>query len=161
MTGRKKVHADEAIQGELLFRAIVYWFFCVTVISLLVFACSILSGPPRPFGQVVRESLIAGAPVVFGAVILLPVVLIDVLRVSNRFVGPIHQVKNVLRQVVQGQPSDRVYLREGDFWQSLANDTNLIADALEASQPQEDEEDDFEVEEDVPCTDTTQVELNG
>ncbi len=127
---RRKIYTDEAVQGELMFRAIVYWFFCLMVVSMLVLAWSFLTGPPRPFPLLVRQSLVASAPAIFGSVILLPLVLIDVLKVSNRFVGPVQQVKDVIGQLAKGEPARRVYLRDNDFWQELANATNAVADEV-------------------------------
>ena len=102
---RYQLLTDQAVQGELLFRAIIYWFFCLLVVALLVLAWSFFSGAPRPLPVVVRQSLSAAAPALFSSVILLPVVLLDVLKVSSRFVGPIQQVRHTLRQLSQGQPA--------------------------------------------------------
>ena len=124
---RSQILTDEAVQGELLFRAIVYWFFCLMTVSLLVIAWAAYAGPPRPLAEVVRASLAKYAPAIFGSVILLPIVLIDVLRVSNRFVGPIHQVRNTLRRLAANEPADPVMLRKDDFWQELAFYTNQVA----------------------------------
>lgn len=130
---RRQVIADPTVQGELLFRALIYWFLCLTTVLLMVLGWSLWSGPPRSFVQVVQDTLVVSAPVVCGAVILLPVVLVDVLRVSNRFVGPIRQVRYVLKQLASGEPARRVYLRSGDFWQDLAHYTNIVAEDLERS----------------------------
>jgi hypothetical protein len=43
-----------------------------------------------------------------------------VLQVSSRFVGPIQQVRNVLRKAATGEPTPTVALRKDDFWQDLA-----------------------------------------
>ena len=96
---RRQILTDEIVQGELMFRAIVYWFFCLLVVELLVMGWSLWSGPARPLQMVIRESLVASAPAIFGSVMLLPLVLFDVLKVSNRFVGPIHQIRHTLRQL--------------------------------------------------------------
>lgn len=130
---RRQVITDQTVQGELLFRALIYWFLCLTTILLMVLGWSLWSGPPRTFVQVVQDTLVVSAPVVFGSVVLLPIVLIDVLRVSNRFVGPIRQVRYVLKQLSSGEKARRVYLRQGDFWQDLAHYTNMVAEDLEQS----------------------------
>ena len=151
---RRQIITDQSVQGELIFRAIVYWFFCLLVVELLVLGWAMFSGPSRPFPVVIRQSLSLSAPAVFGSVLLLPVVLIDVLKVSNRFVGPIQQVRHTLRQLAKGEPARRVYLRKGDFWQELAHHTNLIADQLEGATEDEHEiDEDYDFNEDIPCTD--------
>ncbi len=144
---RNQVLTDEIVQGELLFRAIVYWFFCLMVVSLLDLGWSMYSGPPRPLIVLIQESVASSAPAIFGSVILLPLVLIDVLRVSNRFVGPVQQVRNTMRNLATGENARPVNLRKDDFWQDLAQYTNELV----AKQEQVIEEEDF------PCTDQTEA----
>lgn len=129
---RRQIITDQVVQGELLFRTIVYWFSCLTMVLLMIVGWSLWSGPPRPFLQVIRETMSVSAPVIFGAVVLLPLVLLDVLRVSSRFVGPIRQVRYVLKQLANGEEARRVYLRRKDFWQDLAHYTNIIAEDMES-----------------------------
>ena len=145
---RNQVLTDETVQGELLFRAIVYWFFCLMVVSLLDLGWSMYSGPPRPLIVLIQESMASTAPAILGAVILLPLVLIDVLRVSNRFVGPVQQVRNTMRNLATGENARPVNLRKDDFWQDLAQYTNELV----ARQKQVIEEENF------PCTDQTDEE---
>ena len=145
---RNQFLTDEIVQGELLFRAIVYWFFCLMVVWLLAFGWSMYSGPPRPLIVLIQESVASSAPAILGSVILLPLVLIDVLRVSNRFVGPVQQVRNTMRNLATGENAYPVNLRKDDFWQDLAQYTNELV----ARQEQVIEEEDF------PCTDQTEAE---
>lgn len=134
---RKQVITDPTVQGELLFRTLVYWFLCLTVVLLTTLGWSLWAGPPRPLIQVVQETIATAAPAVAGAVILLPLVLFDVLRVSNRFVGPVRQVRYALKQIALREESRRVYLRKDDFWQDLAHFTNMVAEEVEQSREQE------------------------
>lgn len=150
---RRQIITDDAVQGELLFRAMVYWFFCLMVIEFLVFGWALMTGPARPLPVIVRESVVASAPAVFGSVLLLPLVLVDVLRVSARFVGPVQQVKHTLRQLAAGEPARRVYLRNNDFWQELAHYTNVVADEIERVPDGDDDEESYDLGEDFPCTD--------
>ncbi len=126
LSRRNQLLTDEVVQGELLFRAITYWFFCLLVVSLLVVGWSMLSGPPRPFFVILQDSLVQFAPALLGSIVLLPIVLIDVVQVSSRFVGPIQRVRNVLRKAAAGEPSPTVALRKDDFWQDLALYANQV-----------------------------------
>lgn len=154
---RNQVVTDQPVQGELLFRALVYWLLCMLVLELLVAAGLLLNGPERTLVELIRESIAVSAPAILGSVFLLPFVLYDLLRVSNRFVGPINSVRFALRQLAEGKPARRVYLRRDDFWQELAHYTNVIAEKMESSQPGEDggetDEDPYDEDEDIPCTD--------
>jgi hypothetical protein len=155
-TRRSQLLTDEAVQGELLFRAIIYWFFCLLVVALLVVGWSFFSGPPRPLPVVIRQSLLAAAPAIFSSVILLPVVLLDVLKVSSRFVGPIQQIRHTMRQLATGQRARPVLLRKDDFWQDLAEYTNKVLIRM-SEDAADDEADVFDEEfaENLSCTDSS------
>ena len=157
-TRRTQIITDQTVQGELLFRAIVYWFFCLLVVELMVLGWALWTKPAQPFPATIRHSLAVSAPAIFGSVLLLPIVLIDVLRVSNRFVGPIQQVRLTMRQLASGEPARRVYLRRDDFWQELAHYTNLVADEMETAR--EEDLDEFE-DEDFPCTDQVATSIEA
>ena len=153
---RTQIINDQIVQGELMFRAIVYWFFCLLIIELLVLAWAMLTGPPQTLAALVRESLGVSAPAAFGMILLLPFILVDVLKVSNRFVGPIQSVRATMRQLSDGVPARRVYLRRDDFWHELAHYTNLVADKIETVDWEDDGVEDLEdadEEKDIPCTD--------
>ncbi len=126
LSRRNQLLTDEAVQGELLFRAITYWFFCLLVVSLFVVGWSMYFGPPRPFSVIIQNSLVQFAPALLGSIVLLPIVLIDVVQVSSRFVGPIQRVRNVLRKAAAGEPTPALALRKDDFWQDLAQYANQV-----------------------------------
>ena len=153
---RRQIINDETVQGELIFRAVIYWFGGLALVEAMIFAWNLYTASGQPWAEVVGNVISASTPVVFAAAILLPLILLDVLRVSSRFVGPIQQVRHTLRLLSAGDASRRVYLRRHDFWQELAHYTNLIAYRMEAEE--EEPEDDIDYEDiDFPCTD----ELNS
>ncbi len=69
---RKQVIADPTVQGELLFRALVYWFLCLTMIVLSMLGWSLWSGPPRSLGLVIQQTLVTAVPAILGSTLLLP-----------------------------------------------------------------------------------------
>jgi nitrogen fixation/metabolism regulation signal transduction histidine kinase len=66
---------------------------------------------------------------------LFPAFMLDTIRFSNRFVGPIGRVRRYLRQLKDGQ-TDHCAFRDDDFWSELAVEFNEVADLVE-SQKQE------------------------
>ncbi len=126
LSRRNQLLTDEVVQGELLFRAITYWFFWLLVVSLLGVGWSMVSGPARPLSVIIQDSLVQTAPAFIGSLVLLPIVLIDVLQVSSRFVGPIQRLRHVLRQAAAGEPTPALALRKYDFWQDLTLYANEV-----------------------------------
>ena len=49
-------------------------------------------------------------------------------------------------------------LRRDDYWRELSQYTNILADKLEASQDVDLEDDEYDFDEDIPCTDEAFVE---
>ena len=70
---------------------------------------------------------------VFMGVILLalfPAFMLDTIRFSNRFVGPIARLRRHLRQLGNGE-TDRCKFRENDYWAEMAGEFNEVAEMVE------------------------------
>ena len=65
-------------------------------------------------------------PAVIASLALLPVVIFDCIRLSNRFAGPIYRLRRVMRQVALGRPAQPVRFRDGDFWDAVSADFNAL-----------------------------------
>jgi nitrogen fixation/metabolism regulation signal transduction histidine kinase len=63
---------------------------------------------------------------------LLPVFVIDAVKLSHRFAGPIFSLKRTIRGVAAGETPRKVKFREGDFWKELADDYNAMLTKLGA-----------------------------
>jgi hypothetical protein len=139
---RSYIFVDREVQGALMLRAAVYWLFCLISISLMVICWNAFSGPSRRFIDLATELYFRYAPALVASLILLPVVLMDVLRMSNRFVGPVVRLRTALRELADGRPAQPLNFRDDDFWREMATDFNRAAarcarDAMELSRPTE------------------------
>jgi hypothetical protein len=119
---RKRLLVDTKVQGALLFGVARYWIACVLTIELLNMSWQIATGPDQPtffwylFNHDWRPSLIRiGA----SALLLVPI-LFDVLRLSNRFAGPVFRMQRTLRNFVETGTVETVRLRDKDFWHDFA-----------------------------------------
>ena len=61
------------------------------------------------------------------SLVLLPAVIFDLLRLSNRFAGPMFRLRRSMHDLAQGRPVAAVRFRHADFWQEFADDFNTIA----------------------------------
>lgn len=65
-------------------------------------------------------------------------VVLQALKISNRIAGPQVNMRRVVDQVLAGDHSQRVHLREGDFMMSAADDINRLIEHFAAkSTPQQ------------------------
>jgi hypothetical protein len=102
---------DREVQGALMLRMIVYWLFCLLSICLMLICWSAYSGPSRRFVDLFSDIYFRYGPALSATLILLPIVMMDALRMSNKFVGP-------------AQPLN---FRDDDFWRDMATDFNRAA----------------------------------
>ena len=124
---RKRFFVDYRVQGALVVRVVLYWLTCLLTVMLLLFGWRMATGPIRPLNSQLRELWTLFKPVAVASLLLLPVVIFDLLRVSNRFAGPMFRLRKSLRELAQGKPVAAVQFRQGDFWQELADDFNTVA----------------------------------
>ena len=128
---RFKLFIDRRVQGALVLRAILYWFCCLTTITVMLIVWRIVgAGPARVFYAHFDELWHQYSPPLVASLILLPLIIVDLVRLSNRFVGPIYRLRRVLREMSAGQDVAKVTFRDGDYWREIADDLNLIAERL-------------------------------
>jgi hypothetical protein len=140
---RRQKFIDSKVQGALARRIIFHWFVFVGVASAAALLLQVLSDPFRPAGEHLRDVWFTHGPFLVVMVFMLPVFVIDTIKVSHRFAGPIFSLRRSMREVAEGQPPRKLQFRENDFWQDLATDYNamiarLAPGANETSQAERD-----------------------
>ena len=124
MALRQQVWVDRSVQGVLVGRVILYWI-CGLLYVGLGSACF-------QYNQNPDWTLAKHAQVLFGqvwpwlptAIILLPLAIYDVVRLSNLFAGPVYRLRKhfaALREDVACAP---LLFREEDYWRDLAAPIN-------------------------------------
>jgi hypothetical protein len=114
----------------------VYWLmfvsgmFCLLAGFPLV-ASFFVNSPGAPTaGQIVLQTWRVFWPALFASGLMLPILILDVIRVSHRFVGPMCRLRNAMRDVADGKSVPSLRFRKGDFWFDLAEDFNRAAARL-------------------------------
>jgi hypothetical protein len=133
---------DREVQGSLMLRVASYWLFCLLSISLMVLCWNVYTGPPQRFITLAADLYHRYAPALVASLILLPIVMMDVLRMSNRFVGPVVRLRMAMRELAEGRPAQPLSFRDNDFWRDMATDFNqaaarIVHGATERSRPTE------------------------
>lgn len=120
---RRHIYIDH-VQTVLVVRVVAYWLYCLLAATLI--ACCWIALTERPassremFLEVFRRYGVA-----LGATLaLLPLVVLDVLRLSHRFVGPVFRLRQALREAAEGRPVRPIQFRDNDFWREVADDFN-------------------------------------
>ena len=135
-TKRNTLMADPTVQGALIRRLVVYWFVSwLTVIGVIVGITFLLSlfVEGLEFG-VTSERLVSKLwfPVILSALVL-PLLIRDCLRVSNRFTGPVMRFRRAVKEAANGGHVEPLRIRSGDFWEELCTDFNRMLERLQPS----------------------------
>jgi signal transduction histidine kinase len=129
---------DRQVQGALLYRIAIYWCFAVLTVCLVTLCANAItySGPAdsildyfafqgffQQYGIVVLASLV-----------LVPIIMLDVVATSNRFVGPLYRMRRSMRALAAGEHVEPIQFREKDYWKDVAVEFNLVAEYVEQLQ---------------------------
>jgi len=131
---RKKLFVDKYAQGTLLLRIFLYWFSCVLFASVPLVIGRTLMEPDRLLVAHVAPVWNQYWPILITTTILLPFLLYDALRVTNRFAGPIFRLRRELRRFEEGSDIVPIRLRDEDFWQDLAEQTNRLVERVKEAE---------------------------
>ncbi|HUT91364.1 MAG TPA: hypothetical protein VMY37_17835 [Thermoguttaceae bacterium] len=131
---RKQLFVDSKVQGALVLRVLLYWAVCLITVTLMLLCWSILR-TPRMFYTHLDDMWFHYGPALIASFILLPMVVVDIIRVSNRFAGPLVRLRRSMRALARGEHVEPIKFREGDFWQEFADEFNAVAARVQGERP--------------------------
>jgi hypothetical protein len=131
---RTKHFIDSRVQGALAHRIIVHWLIFLAVGSLVAFILQVLSNPFRSLASHAQDMWWTHGPFLLVLLFLLPVFVVDTIKLSHRFAGPIYALRRALRELAQGEKPRKLKFRKRDFWHGLADDYNAALVKLDLLQ---------------------------
>ena len=127
---RSRLFVDYKVQGALVVRVLTYWLVCLATLTLMILCWRTITGPARLFFTHFDEMWFQFGPAVIGSTMLVPLVVFDILRLSNRFVGPLIRLRRSLNALGRGEEVAPLEFRTGDFWQGIADEFNTVAQRM-------------------------------
>lgn len=127
---RKKFFVDPAVQGAILWQAILFWLLGSFVYLLIISAYRLVPTWVNAGHLTSEDVWFHISPLVMSSATLLPIVLFQAVRFSHRFVGPMVRLRQVLRQLAAGQEVSHVAFRNGDYWQDIAAEINAVSNTM-------------------------------
>ena len=114
---RKKLYVNKTVQRRFLWRIVFYWMiYHVFVLHGLFLTYGVLTNDqPRPFLQMYGDFLRTQVPLLVIALATLPMVLYDMLKLTNRVVGPLVRIERTLKQMMSGEHVEPLKLRDKDL----------------------------------------------
>ena len=129
---RTKRFIDKNVQGALARRIIFHWLIFMLVTSVVAFVLQALADPFRGISSHLHDVWWSQGPFLLVMLFLLPVFVMDAVKLSHRFAGPIFSLRRAIRGVAQGEKPRKLKFRKRDFWQDLAEDYNAMLSKLGA-----------------------------
>ena len=123
---RTKHFIDSNVQGALARRITIHWLVFMSVTSLVALILQVLANPFRPLSEHMQDLWWAQGPFLLVMFFLLPVFIVDTIKLSHRFAGPIFSLRRTIRAVAQGEKPRKLKFRRRDFWHDLAEDYNAM-----------------------------------
>jgi hypothetical protein len=132
-SARLHLFVDPPVQIALMIRVVCYWVVCLVAINLLHLCWYMVTAPTHSWSMLLDNLWFDAARACEVSLVLLPLVLFDLLRVSNRFVGPLLRVRQSMRQLARGEHVDPIEFRGSDFWQEFASEFNAVLSQVQKS----------------------------
>ncbi len=133
MVMRQQVWIDRHVQGVLVGRVLLYWSGILIYFGLSIGCYHWWQNPEwtltEHLGAMVEQVL----PCLPTLVLLLPLVIFDIVRLSNRFAGPIFRLRHHLTELSQNSQISPLNFRDEDYWQQLAEPINLLQQKMWSS----------------------------
>lgn len=123
---RKKKYVDPEVQGALARRIGLHWILYTIVASVLVVGLKLLADPFTPLTEHAIDAWWTYGPLLLVLITLTPIFIYDSVKLSNRFTGPVMRLRQAARSLAAGEPVEPLKIRNGDYWQELAEDFNRI-----------------------------------
>ena len=123
---RRKKFVDAKVQGALARRLILHWLVFFTVATVVALLLQVLTDPLRPAGEHLRQAWTMHGPFFVVMLFLLPVYVVDTIKLSHRFTGPVVNLRRSMREIAEGKPPRKLQFRSTDFWHELADDYNAL-----------------------------------
>jgi nitrogen fixation/metabolism regulation signal transduction histidine kinase len=133
--GRKKTFVDPKVQGALVRRLVMHWCAFIAVAALVAFCLQVLSNPFTSIREHAQNVWWTHGPFLLVMVFMLPVFIVDTIKLSHRFAGPIYRMRETIRSLAKGGAYTPMKFRDLDFWQGLAEDFNAMVERLTSGQP--------------------------
>ncbi len=133
---KRKYFVDLELQGPMLGRLLVYWFFGMLFISMPAALVYTFLQPDMNFLLHVVQVWKMHWPIFLMLTVSLPFVLYDMLKFSNRFAGPMFRLRRELGKVVNDGEFSQFKTREKDFWKDIVVGFNHLAERVQSLEEQ-------------------------
>ncbi|SMP71812.1 hypothetical protein SAMN06265222_114120 [Neorhodopirellula lusitana] len=126
---RNQTVVDKDVQYGVVAKIAIHWvvFMICNSVALMIWMC-LFEHPESNW----RETAISGfqrfLPFLVVSFALIPAFVLDTLKLTNRFAGPISRLRTELSNATEGRPVRKLKFRSDDYWREIATGFNTLVD---------------------------------
>jgi len=133
---RRRLFVDPEVQSGMLSRLVVYWLCSALFITLpLAFVYTLMDSSMLWINHVV-DVWVFHWPIFATMTVMFPFAYYDLLKFSNRFVGPIFRLRAELTNIFETGETRRIKFRTKDYWQDVAEGFNRLVTRIDELEQQ-------------------------
>ena len=127
---REQLLIERDVQLSLILRALLYGTACMTYFTVVQYFAQANNRPAAPALETILSLTDEAIYWVPGFFMLGPLMIYDMLRITNRVAGPIFVLRRELTGLNKGESGRPLRFRNDDYWDSLASEFNKVRDEL-------------------------------
>ncbi|TWT97466.1 HAMP domain-containing protein [Neorhodopirellula pilleata] len=119
---------DKQVQYGVIRKVALHWvLFMICNTFALFMWVSLFEQPGTGWRETMVECVRRFLPFFVVSIALVPAFVLDTLKLTNRFAGPISRLKTEIANAAAGRPVEPLKFRTGDFWGEIAESFNTMA----------------------------------
>jgi len=130
MVLRQKFWIDRSVQGVLIGRIVLYWTVGLLYLGLGSACFQYYAHPDWTIAAHAWALFQQIWPWIPSLVLFMPLVIYDIIRLSNLFAGPIYRLRMHLDEVMENPECRPLTFREDDYWQDLVKPINYLQNEI-------------------------------
>ena len=128
---RSQTVTDKQVQYGVIHKLAMHWAVFMVCNTFALFAwVSLFEQPGTGWRETTAECVRRFLPFFVISVALIPAFVLDTLKLTNRFAGPISRLKIEIANAAAGRPVKPLTFRTGDYWCEIAESFNSMASRL-------------------------------
>ena len=127
---RQQLLIDRAVQQPVLQRTALYSASAALYFVVIMFFGAAEQAPDQVWHETLLQCLDEAVYWAPGIMLLAPVIVYDVLTLTNRFAGPVFRLRREMQRMVKHEECNAINFRDGDYWMEMADLFNQIREEM-------------------------------
>ena len=124
---RRNLIVSDEVQLALLMRVTMHWLlFMIANGAALIIWITLMEMPTETFATQLSEFLRIMVPMSICSLVVVPIFIYDISKLSNQFAGPVLKMRRSLTSFLESGRVEPLSIRRGYFWQKFASDFNVL-----------------------------------